>query len=302
MDDVEDAASPSPEASEPYLADRPVESMPVIGSHSAGFLRQEVHEFTSMTSVPPAQLALLLRELRNTSNHATRCACLDKIAALYGQPSTTDSQAAISLVAVCLDSPTAHALPLPQHAPSVPLHELRAWYARIAQCPNVSAALSLCALGIGRAYTSDSMGDGPGRYAAAFNALPSATSERVPAPTEMPKVSRLQQARAAEKMASRAPAARPTDSMPVRVIGGQRFAVPLGRERAVSKRKLAMLQHAHDRACALAAPTATSEQIASIHSAPKNLLSTVLLLARSTKMTTLGSTGIDSHASTVGIR
>ena len=112
------------------------------------------------------------------------------------------------------------------------------------------------------------MGDGPGRYAAAFNALPSSTSERVPAATELPKASRLQlQARAAEKMASRAPSARPADSMPVRVIGGQRFAVPLSRERAVSKRKLAMLQHAHDRACALAAPTATSEQIASIQSA-----------------------------------
>ena len=71
------------EASEPHFADRPVESMPVIGSHSAGFLRQEVHEFASMTSVPPAQLAHLLRELRNTSNYVARCACLDRIAALW---------------------------------------------------------------------------------------------------------------------------------------------------------------------------------------------------------------------------
>ena len=266
-DDVEDFASPSLQASEPYVADLPVESTPVVGSHSASFLRQEVHEFTSVTSESPARLALLLRELRNTSDHATRCACLDNIAALYGRPSTTHSQAAISLVAVCLDSPTAHALPLPQHAPSVPLHELRAWYARIAQCSDVSAALSLCALGIGRAYTSDSMGDGPGRYSAAFNALPSAASERLPVPTEAPKLSRLQEARAAQKSTSHATAAHPPGSMPVRVIGGQRFAVPISRERAVSKRKLAMLQHAHDRACALAAPTATAEQIASIHEA-----------------------------------
>ena len=185
MDDVEDAASPSPQASEPYLADRPVESMPVIGSHSAGFLRLEVHEFTSMTSVPPAQrefaavarttllgeLARTLAALRVTSDKEARSSLVDGVVRCT-QPSVA-SRTAIALVVVCLDSPSAHVRRLPPRVSCVPLSDLHAWYVRLAVCPEISAAVALCSLGIGRAYSSDSMGDGPVLRAAVLPALPS---------------------------------------------------------------------------------------------------------------------------------
>jgi hypothetical protein len=186
-DDVEDFASPSLRASEPYVADCPVESMPTIGPHSAGFLRQEVHEFTSVTSLLPAhrgcaaaarttllgQLAWTLATLRVTSDKEARSSLLDGIARLYDVQPSVASRTAIALVVVCLDSPSAHVRPLPPRVSCVPFADLHAWYVRLAVCPEISAAVALCSLGIGRAYSSDSMGDGPMMRAAALPALPS---------------------------------------------------------------------------------------------------------------------------------
>jgi hypothetical protein len=55
--------------------------------------------------------------------------------------------------------------------------------------------------------------------------------------------------------------------VPVVVVGGQRFAAPLQRERHVSKRKLAMTEFAHSRAIGLAGANATPQQVEQLQAA-----------------------------------
>ena len=107
------------------------------------------------------ELARILAALRVTSDKEVRSSLLDGVARLYGVQPSVVSRTAIALVVVCLDSPSAHVRPLPPRVSCVPLSDLHAWYVRLAVCPEISAAVALCSLGIGRAYSSDYMGDGP---------------------------------------------------------------------------------------------------------------------------------------------
>ena len=78
--------------------------------------------------------------------------------------------------------------------------------------------------------------------------------------------SRLQSARAQGTNDARHRDGR-LDRVPVVMIGSQRFAAPLQRDRRTSKRKLAMLEFAHARASTLASQTATPEQMDDLRAA-----------------------------------
>ena len=114
--------------------------------------------------------------------------------------------------------------------------------------------------GLGKRRRDCVDGDGPGRYAAA-----AALEERhgalapvaLPSPAE--RASRSSATRKRQHGAS-VPVAAPS-TIPVVVVGGQRFAAPAARAaRPDSRRKQAMVAYAHQRAVALAAPGATAEQ------------------------------------------
>ena len=262
------------------------DTQPVIGTHSSGFLCQEVYQFAAPS--PPlhlGELANALAGLRATSDKWIRLSHLDSIARLYGVRPCAASRAAVALVVVCLDTSGTHMRACPQYIRGVPQSELDAWHARLAACPHVSAALTLCALGIGREFSSDSMGDGPGRYAAALHAaslapVPSslftssappvraAGPAAAPPPVSVPlstttsePLSRLQVARlqSARPRRSDGPPVMPTSMQSV-MAGGQRYAAAPDRHRLSSKRKHAMLQYAHERASSMAPSSATLEQ------------------------------------------
>ena len=89
---------------------------------------------------------------------------------------------------------------------------------------------------------------------------------RASLPPAVAVVSRVHSAR--EKASSSARRLHPPPArVPVVVIGAQRFAAPLSRDRPISKRKRAMMEFAHVRASNLAGPDATPLQVQQLQDA-----------------------------------
>ena len=122
----------------------------------------------------------------------------------------------------------------------------------------------------GSCFRGNSMGDGPGAFAAAKRKQappPTRLPERQRAPSRYwlarhvrsPGETELGMAPVGVQKAVRTK--RGVSRMPTVTVGGQTFAAPAGRkERATSLRKLSMLQLAVQRAAKLAAPTADADQ------------------------------------------
>ena len=145
--------------------------------------------------------------------------------------------------------------------------------------PHIPAELS----GLGRCPCCVDY-DGPGRFSAAKRSLPE-LEPMTHCPRALPRAcTRLKGQRkllylwlrrhSSRSHSSRAAAASharvqhpPPARVPVVVVGGQRFAAPLQRERRVSKRKLAMMEFAHTRAIALASQNATPQQVEQLQAA-----------------------------------
>ena len=140
--------------------------------------------------------------------------------------------------------------------------------------------------GLGKERSDRVEGDGPGKYTAALARAPLPVSAaqagvkrsrfylatHAPPPHQQPlqpppppKRQSTEPVRAGKQVRA-LPV--PEERMATVVAGGQRFAAPYRRrERAVSARKQAMLDHAHQRAIAMAGPLATDEQRANLQEA-----------------------------------
>ena len=143
--------------------------VPKLTRHtSSGAVRQFGPEYPSdiegdgPTARLEMLLAMALAVMRSSDSHAVRLHLLDTIARLHGVAPSAAHRGAVSVVVTCVlgwDGRSARVVPPGDFG--VPRDVVDLWVSRLVDSPHMQAAQSLLALGIGREFSSDTMGDGP---------------------------------------------------------------------------------------------------------------------------------------------